>query len=452
MNPFRAIHLAAPLLAVVLAASAAPAAEPAKPNIVFMLADDLGYADLSCYGADKIKTPHLDRLAVEGMKFTDFYATGCVCSPTRGSLLTGCYAKRIGLHLGVLQQGGGKGLHPAETTIAEVLRERGYATACVGKWHLGDAPEVMPTCQGFDSYFGMIGENHGMSDLYRDTTLIAKNREVDQSLLTRRYTEEAVKFIRGAKDRPFFLYLAHSAIHIPLAASDPFRGKSAAGLYGDMTEELDWSVGQVLETLAELKLDNNTLVVFTSDNGQAFVAAPPLHGGKGSTWEAGHRVPCLARLPGRIPAGSVTREMTVMFDWAPTLAALAGGTFPADRPMDGRDLWPVLAGKSLQTPLHDSFVYYSREGLPSAIRQGRWKLHLVTPVMKWAGTLPPAALLDTRPQESPPWLYDLAADIGETRNVAARHPEVVAKLRAALEQTDATLTREARPIYKKPKR
>jgi arylsulfatase A len=420
-----------------------------KPNIVFILADDLGYADLSCYGADKIKTPQLDRLAVEGVRFTDFYATGCVCSPTRGSLLTGCYPKRIGLHIGVLQQGGGKGMHPAETTIAEVLRERGYATACVGKWHLGDVPEVMPTSQGFDSYFGMIGENHGMSDLYRDTTLIEKSRDVDKSQLTKRYTEEAVKFIRASKDRPFFLYFAHSAIHVPLVAADEFRGKSAAGLYGDMTEELDWSVGKVLDILKELKLEQSTLVVFTSDNGQAFVAAPPLHGGKGSTWEAGHRVPCIARLPGRIPAASVTRDMAVMFDWAPTLTACAGGNFPNERPLDGCNLWPVLEAKPQAAPLHESFVYYSREGLPSAIRQGNWKLHLVAPVMKWAGKLPPQALLDKLPQEPLPWLYDLSSDVGETRNVAAQHPEVVAKLRAALEQTDATLTREARPIFKK---
>jgi arylsulfatase A len=425
------------------------AATLAKPNIVFILADDLGYADLACYGAARIQTPHLDQLAAAGTRFTDFYATGCVCSPTRGSLLTGCYAKRIGLHVGVLQQGGGKGLNPAETTIAEVLRERGYATACVGKWHLGDVPEVMPTNQGFDAYFGMIGENHGMSDIYRDITLLEKNRDVDKSQLTKRYTEEAVRFIRASKDRPFFLYFAHSAIHVPLYASDAFRGKSAAGLYGDMTQELDWSVGQVLETLRELNLEQNTLVVFTSDNGQAGAAAPPLHGGKGSTWEAGHRVPCIARLPGRIPAASVTREMAIMFDWAPTMAACAGGSFPAASKLDGCDLWPLLAANPQAVQLHEAFVYYSREGLPSAIRQGNWKLHLVAPVMQWAGKLPPEALLDILPQEPLPWLFDLASDIGETRNVAAQHPDVVAKLRADLAQTDATLTSEARPIFRK---
>jgi arylsulfatase A len=438
-----------PLLILSLASSCLASLAAAKPNIIFILADDLGYADLSCYGADKIKTPQLDRLALGGMKFTDFYATGCVCSPTRGSLMTGCYPKRIGLHIGVLQQGGGKGLHPAETTIAEVLRGRGYATACVGKWHLGDSPEVLPTSQGFDSYFGMIGENHGMSDLYRDSMLIEKNRDVDKNQLTKRYTEEAVKFIRASKDRPFFLYFAHSAIHVPLFASAEFRGKSAAGLYGDMTGELDWSVGRVLDALKELNLEQNTLVVFTSDNGQAGVAAPPLHGGKGSTWEAGHRVPCIARLPGRIPADSTTAEMSVMFDWAPTMAACADGSFPNERPIDGSNLWPVLEAKPQTTPLHPSFVYYSREGLPSAIRLGNWKLHLVAPVMKWAGMLPPPALLDKLPQEPLPWLFDLASDVGETRNIAAQHPEVLAKLRAALEQTDATLAREARPIFKR---
>jgi arylsulfatase A-like enzyme len=451
-NTFASMKLILALLsAVLVGAHALHAAEPSKPNIVFILADDLGYADLSCYGAAKIKTPHLDHLATEGMKFTDFYATGCVCTPTRASLLTGCYPKRVGLHVGVLSPGCGQGLNPAETTIAGVLRARGYATACIGKWHLGEEPEVMPTRHGFDSYFGMIGPNHGRSDLYRDATLIEKSGEVDKSQLTKRYTEEAVKFIRASKDRPFFLYLAHSAVHIPLFASDEFRGKSAAGLYGDMTEELDWSVGRVLETLKELNLEKNTLVVFTSDNGQSGVAAPPLHGGKGSTWEAGHRVPCIARLPGRIPAGSVTHEMTVMFDWTLTLASLADGKFPAGHKHDGRDLWPVLEAKPQSAALHDSFVYYGREGLPSTIREGRWKLHVIAPVEKWAGKLPPEALLDKRPQDALPWLYDLSNDISETQNVASQHPEVVERLRKDLEQMDATLTREARPVFSKAK-
>lgn len=436
-----AIFLFAAALALIPSARAAE-----KPNIVFILTDDLGYADLGCYGATKIKTPHLDRLAAEGARFTSFYAAATVCTPTRAALMTGCYPKRVGLHVGVISPRSGKGLHPEETTIAEVLRERGYATGCVGKWHLGEEPEFLPTRQGFDFYFGMPGPNHGISDLFRGEEMIARNAEVDQSELTQRYAEEAVNFIRAHRERPFFLYFAHPAPHIPLYASEKFRGKSAAGLYGDMIEETDWSVGRVLETLRELGLEKNTLVAFTADNGQSGVAAPPLHGGKGSTWEAGQRVPCIARLPGRIPAGSVRAELCATFDWTPTLAALAGTQMPAERKSDGRDLWPILEARAAAAAPRETFAYYSREGLPSAIRDARWKLHAVAPVERWAGKLPPEALLATRPKDSLPWLYDLEADIGETRNVAAQNPEIVARLKVALEELDATLSREERPI------
>jgi arylsulfatase A-like enzyme len=420
-----------------------------QPNIIFILADDLGYTDLSCYGAQKIRTPNLDRLAAGGIKFTDFYATANVCTPSRTSLLTGCYPKRVGMHQGVIMPQHHWGLHPDEITIAELLRERGYATACVGKWHLGEEPETMPLRQGFDFYFGPMGGNHAVSDLYRGNEVIEKKSELDQSRLTQRYTEEAVNFIRASKDRPFFLYFAHSAIHIPLVSSAEFQGKSKSGKYGDMAEEMDWSIGCVLDELKALGLEQNTLVVFTSDNGQFWAAAPPLHGGKGSTWEAGHRVPCIARLPGRIPANTSTKEMAVLFDWPVTLAALVGTVFPADRKIDGRNLLPVLEGKTLQTPLHDSFVFYSRAGRVSAIRKGHWKLHVLAPELKHAGKLPPEALPDVIPAEPLPWLFDLAADISETNNIAAQRPEVVDELRKELEQIDATLTREARPAFRR---
>lgn len=423
-----------------------------KPNILFIMADDLGYADLSCYGAKKIKTPRIDQLAAEGMRFTDFYAAGNVCTPSRASLLTAAYPKRVGMHRGVIKHGHHSGLHPDETTVAELLRDAGYATACIGKWHLGEEPETMPLSHGFDSYFGMAAGNHRYSDLYRDNEVVAKNSEVDTSLLTRRYTEEALKFLRYSKDRPFFLYLSYNAIHVPLVASKEFQGKSAGEKYGDMTEEMDWSVGQVIDELDELGLAENTLVVFTSDNGPFSAAAPPLHGAKGSTWEGGHRVPCIARFPGKIPAGSVTDVMAILYDWPVTLAALAGTAFPSEQTIDGISLWPVLEGVDEST--HDrAFVYYSRGGTSggraSAVRLGRWKLHVIAPENRNSGKLPPEALADLAPSEPVPWLFDLESDVSETRNVADAYPEVVGRLRNELKRIDAEIDRTARPAFER---
>jgi arylsulfatase A-like enzyme len=434
------------LCAAATTAIAADAQRP--PNIVFILTDDLGYTDLSCYGAPQIRTPNVDRMAAEGVRFTDFYATACVCTPTRASLMTGCYPKRVGLHVGVLNTKSAKGLNPDEVTIAKLLRGRGYATMCIGKWHLGESPQTLPTNHGFDAYFGMAGPNHGASDLYRDAAVIEQKGKIDLTQLTQRYTKEAIEFIRKSKDKPFFLYLAHGAPHVPLYASAAFKGKSAGGLYGDMIEEIDAGVGEVLGAIKELGLDGQTLVVFTSDNGQYGIAAPPLHGGKGSTWEAGLRVPCIVRWPGVVPAGGIVRDMTIMFDWMPTLAQLGGATLPAGRKIDAVDIWPLVLGRAGTRPPHDHFVYYSREGLASAVRAGRWKLHVIAPVEKWAGKLPrKETLLDTRPTTPPPWLYDLEADPGETHDVAAEHPDLVKRLRESLEATDAMLTREARPVF-----
>ena len=440
-----------PLLAGVARAMGTRPTAAAKPNIIVILSDDLGYTDLGCYGATKIKTPWLDRMAREGTRLTDFYAAAPVCTPTRAALLTGCYPKRVDLHIGVLGEKGNRGLNPNEVTLAELLRGQGYATACIGKWHLGTLPEVFPTRQGFDYYFGMPGPNHGASDLYRNETLLVKKAEVNRAQLTQQYTAEALEFITRSKDKPFFLYLAHGAPHVPLYASERFRGKSAAGLLGDMIEELDWSCGQVLEALKQQGLDERTLVIFTSDNGPADHAAPPLHGGKGSTWEGGFRVPCLARWPGHVPAGGVTHGLATMMDLLPTLAPLAGARTPSDRVIDGMNILPLLTNPSDAASPRATFFYYSREGILSAVRSGNWKLHVVAPVEKWAGKLPAEALLDAKPATPPPWLFDLAADISETRNVAAEHPAVVKRLQDMIAAFDKAITAEVRPAYQAPK-
>jgi arylsulfatase A len=420
----------------------------ARPNIVFILADDLGYTDLGCYGAKEIKTPNLDKLAAEGMRFTDFYAPAGVCTPTRASLLTGSYPKRVGLHVAVLPPDTHSGLNPTEKTLAGLLKGQGYTTGAIGKWHLGLLPEVKPNAQGFDYYYGMPGPNHVRSDLYRNTALLKKNSGVNYDEITQDYTREAVSFIQQNKDKPFFLYLPHSAIHIPLYASKAFRRHEGAnGLYRDMTEELDWSCGEVVKALETAGILDNTIVIFTSDNGPAGVAAPPLHGGKGSTWEAGFRVPLIVRWPGQVPAGSVNRELATMMDFYPTLAKRVGARVPTDRKIDGHDIFPMLQGKKVKSPT-DFLCYYGRDGELAAIRQGNWKLHLLEPSERWAGKQPiREALLDTKPTTPLPWLYNLANDIGETRNIADSNPKMVARLTKLARTFDSTLTTEIRPAY-----
>jgi arylsulfatase A len=419
------------------------------PNIVFILADDLGYADLSCYGATEIKTPNLDKMASEGVRFTDFYAPAGVCTPTRAALLTGCYPKRVGLHIAVLPPNTRSGLNPTEITIAELLKGQGYTTGCIGKWHLGLLPEVMPNAQGFDYYYGMTGPNHGISDLYRNDTLLKINKEVDRDQITQNYTREAISFIRKNKGEPFFLYLAHSAIHIPLFASKEFRRHNGRnGLYRDMTEELDWSCGEIINELKVSGILENTIVAFTSDNGPSDAAAPPLHGGKGSTWEAGFRVPLIVRWPQQIPEGMVCHEMATMMDLFPTLAKISGAQVPKDRKIDGYNILPLMVDKNARS--HYSFLcYYGRDGELAAIRQGKWKLHLLEPSEKWAGKQPvKEALLDTRPTSALPWLYDLTLDIGETRNLSASNEKIVKRLKKIAVTFDAELSKDMRPVYK----
>jgi arylsulfatase A-like enzyme len=434
------------------ALNAAHAKEPENrtPNIVLILADDMGYTDLSCYGAKDIKTPHIDRLAKEGIRFTNFYSAGSVSTPTRASIMTGCYPKRVDMHVGVLPPNTESGLNPNEITIAELLKKEGYSTGCIGKWHLGLLPEVLPTSQGFDYYYGMPGPNHGRSDLYQNTTLLKKNSEVNYDSITIDYTEKAISYIQTHKNKPFFLYMAHSAIHIPLYASPDFRRhEGKRGLYIDMTEELDWSVGKIYEELKKNNILDNTIIIFVSDNGPYESAAPPLHGGKGSTWEAGLRVPCIVRWTSVITPNTETDEMATTMDFLPTLVPLVGGKLPQDRKIDGYSIYPLLTDKNAKSP-YPFFCYYERAGNLAAIRQGNWKLHLRKPDERWAGNLPvKEALLDKKPTEDIPWLYDLSTDIGETKNVIKSNQKIADELMQMALDFDSSLTKGIRPSYKK---
>jgi arylsulfatase A-like enzyme len=404
-----------------------------KPNIVVIFVDDLGYADIGPFGATLQKTPHLDRMAREGMKLTSFYAAP-VCSVSRAQLMTGCYGARISVP-GVYFPGAPNGLHPDEVTIAERLKDLGYATACVGKWHLGDQPPFLPTKQGFDRYFGIPysndmqrsekGQAHGVSPLLRNDRVEALLSDEEQSRLVERYTREAVGFIEEKKDGPFFLYFPHTAVHTPIHPGEKFRGKSQNGRFGDWVEEVDWSVGQILETLEKHHLAQHTMVLFTSDNGPWLVkgadggSARPLRGGKGSTWEGGVRVPTLAWWPQKIAPGSRCDAVAATIDVLPTAVALAGGKVPAEPKIDGRDLTPLLLGTSQTSPreAHYYFAGYTVQ----AVRQGAWKLAL----------MPQAEGLGQKAGPSVPEgprLYNLDAEIQEQTNVAQQHPDIVQKL------------------------
>jgi arylsulfatase A-like enzyme len=408
-----------------------------RPNIVLLFIDDLGYADIGPFGNTSARTPNLDRLAAEGVKFADFYATP-VCSMSRACLMTGCYNARVSIP-GVLFPPDRIGLHPLEITLAEIVKPAGYATACIGKWHLGCLPEFLPTRQGFDLYFGLPYSNDMKKGvrgfpplpLYRNETIL--ETEPDQAQLTRRYTEEAVEFMRKNKEQPFFVYLPHTMIHHPLAASAAFKGKSAQGLVGDAIEEIDWSVGEILRTLKELALDEKTLVIFTSDNGPAGRPAPPFRGSKGSSFEGGVREPCIMRWPGRIPAGTTCRQIAGNIDLLPTFAKLAGVAPPADRVIDGRDITSLMLDPQSR-PVRDTHLYFNAQQRLAAIRQGEWKL-FVGP----AASGKPAKAAETG-------LYNLVNDPGERDDVTAEHPEVAARLRAEAEQREAEIIRNRRPV------
>ena len=447
-----------------------PAAPGHPPNVVIIFTDDQGYQDVGCFGSPLIRTPNLDRMASEGMRFTDFYVAASVCSPSRAALMTGCYPQRINMNVFTRlvkgeEQGGGvvlfqnspRGLHPNEITLAEILKRRGYATACVGKWHLGHLPEFLPMAQGFDSYYG-IPYSNDMNIRRGDKSgpPLMRGRQViehpaDQATLTRRYTEEAVKFIRAGKDRPFFLYLPHTMPHLPLAASETFKGNSRRGLYGDVIEEIDWSVGEVLKALKECGVDGDTLVVFTSDNGPWIRfgdrggSALPLRDGKGTIYEGGMREPCIMRWPGKIPAGSVCHQVATTMDLLPTIARLAGGEAPTDRVIDGKDIWPLMAGMPGAASPHVAFYYYPKEATdPMAVRSGKWKLHKAGPRFKtWQNE---KGQWIHRRVDLPTELYDLESDVGETTNLAEKHPEVVTRLARMMDRFDADLKKHSRPV------
>jgi arylsulfatase len=438
-----------------------------KPNVIVILADDLGYADLGCFnangGAKQIRTPHLDRLAKEGVRFTDFYVSQAVCTASRASLLTGCYANRVGLQ-GALNHTSAVGLHADETTLAEVFKANGYATAIFGKWHLGAKPDFNPLRHGFDEFLGIPYPNDNSKyhpternlpplPLY-DGERVVEN-DPDQSLFTRRFTDRAVAFIERHRARPFFLYLPQVMPHVPIFASAKFRGKSAAGLYGDVVEELDASVGEIMAALRKHKLDRQTLVIFLSDNGPFLSygahagSAGPLREGKLTAFEGGVRVPFIARWPGRVPAGRVRNEPVMAIDLLPTMADLLGAALP-ERKLDGSSFRALLLGEEGARAPHESLFFYAGEEL-QAVRSGRWKLHFPHQYLTVDGppgrdgkpanfgNLKPASITQSgiagiatrhgyRVESLELSLFDLSSDIGERRNVAAEHPDIVRRL------------------------
>lgn len=433
---------------------------PALPNIVIVFADDLGYGDLGCNGASPSHTPNLDRMAKQGVRFTDFYVAQPVCSASRTALLTGCYPNRLGIH-GALGPSSKIGISAEETTIAEVLKSKGYATAAVGKWHLGHRPEFLPTRHGFDEYLGLPYSNdmwphhpEARKGTYPPLPLFDGEKVIDadvspedQATLTCRYAERAVDFIERSKDRPFLLYLAHSMPHVPLFAGEKFNGSTQHGLYADVISEIDWSVGQILETLARHKLDEKTLVIFTSDNGPWLSygdhagSAGPLREGKGTVWDGGVREPFVARWPGKIPAGAVQSEPAMTIDLLPTVAHLAGAELPK-RSIDGKNVWPLIACEpEAKSPQEAYFFYYKVHEL-QAVRSGHWKLILPHSYRTMNGQEPGAGGKPGKyrmVQVTEPELYDLRADPGERRNVAAEHPDMVKQLLAHAERARADL-------------
>lgn len=434
------------------------------PNIVIILADDLGYADIGCFGARRIKTPRLDRMAREGTRFTSFYVAQAVCSASRAALMTGCYANRVGM-AGALNHTSKEGINPDETLLPEILKERGYATAIHGKWHLGTEREFDPMHNGFDEFLGIPYSNDNSRF---HPTLAAEmpplpfydgknpvEHDPDQSQFTRRFTEAAASFIRRSKARPFFLYVPHVMPHVPIFASEAFKGKSAAGLYGDVVEELDASVGTILDTLQAEGLDNDTLVIFFSDNGPFLSygdhagSAGPLREGKLTSYEGGVRVPCIMRWPGRVPAAAACDEPVMATDLLPTICEMTGAPLP-ERKLDGMSILPLIEGRSGARSPHEALFFYAGDEL-QAVRSGRWKLHFAHPFITvdgepgrggnpaMFGRMKPQAITKSgiggiatrhgyRVEQQQRALYDLENDLGEKRDVSGEHPAEVARL------------------------
>jgi arylsulfatase A len=401
-----------------------------QPNIIVIFADDLGYGDIGTYGSQTIKTPNIDRMAAEGAKFDQFYSASPVCTPSRAALLTGRYPIRQGIH-GVFYPESFQGMDPEEVTIAEMLKDVDYVTGLVGKWHLGHHDKFMPWNQGFDEFFGVPYSND-MGGLYYFRNKEAIFDEIDQRYMTKTYTEEALKFIDNHHQQPFFLYLAHNMPHVPIYASPEFKGKSAGGLYGDVVEELDWSVGQILQRLDELSLSENTLVIFTSDNGPWLLmgdhggSAGQLRAGKQFTFEGGMRVPMVASWPGKIPAGIRPEGMATMMDWLPTFAALTGASLPDDRPIDGKDISGVLMGHSER---EDQELFYYMSGQLRAYRSGDWKLKL-----PYKGKVPALSLIHSGFIPSHDMLlFNLKDDPQERSNLADQEVEIVTSMLEKME-------------------
>ncbi|MDE0849429.1 MAG: sulfatase [Nitrospinaceae bacterium] len=407
-----------------------------KPNFVLIFIDDMGYGDIGPFGSKINRTPHLDRMAMEGRKLTSFYVASPVCTPSRAALMTGCYPQRVGLERGsghiVLFPGDHHGLNPKEITIAETLKSAGYVNGCFGKWHLGDQPQFLPTAQGFDTYYGIPYSNDMWPALrrfkcpdlpvLRDTKVVELIKDMDgQSTLCKKFTDAATQFIRENKKKPFFVYLPHAFVHGPRKASPKFMAK-AKTVEQAQVEEVDWSVGQILKTLREEGLEKNTLVLFTSDNGPAGgLSAGPLRGRKGSAFEGGHREPTIAWWPGTIPAGTASNELTTAMDLHPTFAALAGAKMPTDRVIDGKDIAPIILGNPGAKTPHDRF-FYQQGGRLAAVRSGDWKLFVKGQ------------------------LYNLKDDLAEKKNVALANPEVVKKLRGLLADFQKDLAMNSRPV------
>ena len=440
-----------------------------KPNLIFILIDDQGYYDLGCYGGTEFDTPRIDRMAREGIRFTDYYAAAPICSPSRAGILTGCYPRRVGLETWVQRADSRQGIHPDELTLAELLKSSGYATACIGKWHLGFLPPFLPRRQGFDHYFGLLHnldpvevvyfEKAGGVPLIRNGKVV--KRPPDPAELTKAYTDEAISFIRKNKDRPFFLYLPHTMAHVPMGVTDDFKGTSRFGLYGDVIKCLDYHVGRLLDTLEELGITDRTCVVYASDNGRGpgRTSSQPIRGSKLTTWEGGIRVPCIAWGPGLgVKPARVSSQVVHAMDWYPTFATLAGVRVPKDRVIDGRDVTPLLTGRTetipspaaglslnaavpLRRPWNppgewapivtreeylQAFFYHGSLGSLAAVRWDKWKLRLNPNVE----------------------LYDLQNDPGETKPL--RNGKIIRKLRGMAIMFQEEMRLGARPVGQLP--
>jgi arylsulfatase A len=445
------------------------ALEAAKPNFVIIFTDDQGYGDLSCFGSKTIKTPNIDRIAKEGRKFTSFMVASPVCTPSRAALLTGCYPKRVGMHQHVLFPASTKGLNSREHTIADHLKSQGYATACFGKWHLGHHKEVLPTANGFDTYYGIPYSNDmnhpdnkgkpkggwaGMDILWNDpestltkwkTPLFEDEKivelPVDQRTVTRRYTQKSIDFIKTNKDKPFFVYLPHSMPHIPLYVPDEIRDPNPKNAYINTIEHIDSEVGRLLKALDDLKLADNTYIIYTTDNGPWLPfrhhggSAGPLREGKGTTFEGGQRVPCVMRGPG-IPGGTVCDELTGTIDILPTIASLTGKALPKGKKIDGMDVSGLWKGTIKKSPRKE-FLHYTSRGDIEGLRSGNWKL-LVKRARRNNNNKPPQL-----------HLFNLAKDVGEKNNLAQAKPEIVKELHDRMKVLDAEITKNARkPWFK----